>query len=67
MVKASGATSTIWGFRARFRRAAFGWNGSKLAIKRLHEALAEIRAVARHDPASAAEGAVFSWKKCRQP
>ena len=41
------------------RRAAFGWKGSKLAIERIHEALAEIRAVARQDPASAAEGAVL--------
>lgn len=48
-----------WDFRARFRRTAFGWKGSKLAIERIHEALTEIRAVARHDPATAAEGAVL--------
>ena len=48
-----------WAFRARFRRTAFGWKGTRLAIERIHEALAEIRAVARHDPASAAEGAVL--------
>ena len=35
-----------WACRARFRRAAFGWKGSKLAIERIHEALAEICAVA---------------------
>jgi hypothetical protein len=35
-----------WAFRARFRRTAFGWKGTKLAIERIHEALAEIRAVA---------------------
>jgi hypothetical protein len=52
-----------WAFRARFRRTAFGWKGTKLAIKRIHEALAEIRAVARHDPASAAEGAVLFLEK----
>ena len=52
-----------WAFRARFRRAAFGWKGTKLAIERIHEALAEIRAVARHDPASAAEGAVLFLEK----
>ncbi len=40
-----------WAFRARFRRTAFGWKGSKLAIERIHEALTEIRAVARQDPA----------------
>jgi hypothetical protein len=48
-----------WDFRARFRRTAYGWKGSKLAIERIHEALTEIRTVARHDPATAAEGAVL--------
>jgi len=28
-----------WAFRARFRRAAFGWKGTRLAIERIHEAL----------------------------
>jgi hypothetical protein len=63
MVNADSATATAWAFRARFRRAAFGWNGSKLAIERIHEALAEIRTVARHDPVSAAEGAVLFLEK----
>jgi hypothetical protein len=48
-----------WSFRTRFRRAAFGWKGSRLAIERIHEALGEVRAVARQDPAAAAEGAVL--------
>lgn len=52
-----------WAFRARLRRAAFGWKGSKLAIERIQEALTEIRAVARHDPAKAAEGAVLFLEK----
>lgn len=52
-----------WAFRARFRRTAFGWKGTKLSIERIHEALAEIRAVACHDPASAAEGAVLFLEK----
>jgi hypothetical protein len=52
-----------WEFRARFRRAAFGWKGSKLAIERIHEALSEIRAVARQDPATGAEGAVLFLEK----
>jgi hypothetical protein len=52
-----------WAFRARYRRTAFGWKGSKLAIERIHEALTEIRAVARHDPATAAEGAVLFLEK----
>lgn len=63
MVKAAAESKTPWAFRARFRRAAFGWNGSKLAIERIHEALTEIRAVARHDPATAAEGAVLFLEK----
>ena len=52
-----------WVFRARFRRTAFGWKGTKLAIERIHEALTEIRAVARQDPAAAAEGAVLFLEK----
>jgi hypothetical protein len=53
-----------WTFRSRFRRAAFGWKGSKLAIGRIHEALAEIRAALKRDAAEAAEGAVlFRWRR----
>lgn len=52
-----------WAFRARFRRAAFGWKGTKLATLRIHDALAEIRAVARQDPTAAAEGAVLFLEK----
>lgn len=52
-----------WAFRARFRRAAFGWRGSRLAIERIQEALTEIRTVARQDPATAAEGAVLFLEK----
>ncbi len=52
-----------WAFRARFRRTAFGWKGTKLANERIHEALTEIRAVARHDPATAADGAVLFLEK----
>lgn len=48
-----------WAFRARFRRNAYGWKGSRLAISRINEALSEIRAVMRNDPALAAEGAVL--------
>ena len=39
-----------WAFRPRFRTNAFGWRGSKLAIERLKEAVAEIKAVARTAP-----------------
>ncbi len=59
---ASAATHR-WAFRTRLRRAAFGWRGSKLAITRIDEALAEIRAVARRDPAAAGEGAVILLEK----
>lgn len=48
-----------WAFRARFRRNAYGWKGSKLAVSRIKEALSEIRTVERHDPILAAEGAVL--------
>jgi tetratricopeptide (TPR) repeat protein len=63
MTKAAITQPTAWTFRTRFRRNAFGWKGTKLAVGRINEALAEIRAVARHDPASAAEGAVLLLEK----
>jgi len=47
-----------WKFTSRFRRNAFGWRGSRAAIGRIDEALAEINAVARADRNLAAEGAV---------
>jgi hypothetical protein len=63
MTKAARTDATAWAFRSRFRRNAFGWRGTQLAIGRINEALAEIRAVARHDPDSAAEGAVLLLEK----
>jgi hypothetical protein len=56
-------TAPQWAFRSRLRRGGFGWRGSKPAIARIDEALAEIRAVARHDAALAAEGAVLVLEK----
>jgi len=47
-----------WEFRARFRRQAFGWK-SQPAIKRIREAVSEIKKVARRDKVLAAEGAVL--------
>ena len=47
-----------WAFSKRFRRGGFGWRASRLASERIAEALAEIHAVARHDPLHAADGAV---------
>ena len=52
-----------WAFKARFRRGAFGWKGSRLAIERIDEALREILLVARVDSALAAEGAVSFLEK----
>ena len=46
-----------WAFKARFRRRAFGWR-SQPAIKRIKEAVSEIKKVRRKDPVLAAEGAI---------
>ncbi len=51
-----------WTFRARFRRQAFGWK-SQPAIKRVKEAVSEIRKAARKDPLLGAEGAVLFLEK----
>src|SRR3989442_12789569 len=54
MANAEGHT---WGFKARFRRSAFGWR-SQPAIQRVKEAVCEIKKVARREPVLAADGAV---------
>jgi hypothetical protein len=51
-----------WEFRARFRRHSFGWK-SQPAIKRIKEAISEIKKVARSDDLLAAEGAVLFLEK----
>ena len=51
-----------WEFRARFRRHAFGWK-SQPAIKRIKEAVSEIKKIARKDKPLAAEGAVLFLEK----
>ena len=51
-----------WTFRARFRRHAYGWK-SQPAIKRIKEAVSEIKKEARKDPLLAAEGAVLFLEK----
>lgn len=48
-----------WTFARHFRAHAYGWKGSRLAAKRLREAVTEIRAVARKDAALGMEGAVL--------
>ena len=55
-------TTHRWQFRARFRRNAFGWR-SQPAIKRIKEAVSEIKKVARKDAIFAAEGAVIFLEK----
>lgn len=57
------AGSPTWAFRARFRRGAFGWKGTRKAVERLNEALGEIERMARVDPSLAAEGAVLLLEK----
>lgn len=47
-----------WAFRPRFRRHAFGLK-SQPAIRRIREAVSEIKRVARKDKVLAAEGAVL--------
>lgn len=51
-----------WTFRARFRRRAFGWR-SQPAIKRIKEAVSEIKKEARKDLTLGAEGAVLLLEK----
>jgi len=51
-----------WTFRSRFNRRAFGWRSS-LPIKRIREAVSEIKKVARKDMRLAAEGAVIFLEK----
>ncbi|VAW38430.1 hypothetical protein MNBD_DELTA03-138 [hydrothermal vent metagenome] len=47
-----------WTFSSRFRRNAFGWR-SQTPIKRIKEAVSEIKSVSRKEPLLAGEGAVL--------
>ena len=47
-----------WKFKSRFRRAAYGWNGTAKASERMKEAVSEIKKVAGKDSALAGEGVV---------
>lgn len=51
-----------WVFRSRFRRHSFGWR-SQPAIKRVKEAVSEIKQAARKDAVLAAEGSVLFLEK----
>ena len=56
------AKAHSWTFRARFRAGAFGWR-SDLPIKRIKEAVAEIKNAARKDKVLGADGAVIFLEK----
>jgi hypothetical protein len=56
------AKAHSWTFRSRFRASAFGWR-SDLPIKRIKEAVAEIKKAARKDKVLGAEGAVNFLEK----
>ena len=47
-----------WTFTSRFRKNVYGWKASKLACKRIKEAVSEIKKVARKDPILGAEGSI---------
>ena len=56
------AKAHSWTFRSRFRANAFGWR-SDVPIKRIKEAVAEIKTAARKDKILGAEGAVILLEK----
>jgi hypothetical protein len=56
-------TTYPWAFRASLKRHAFGWKGTRKAVERLSEAVAEIERMARSDPALAGDGAVLLLEK----
>jgi len=56
------AMAHSWSFRPRFRANAFGWR-SDLPIKRIKEAVAEIKKATRQDKVLGAEGAVIFLEK----
>ena len=56
-------TAHKWLFSSRFRRQAYGWHSSPLAVQRVKEALREIKAVAAKDPLLGGEGAVLFLEK----
>lgn len=47
-----------WAFKPGMRAGAYSWKSSAKAIERLKSASSEIRAVARVDPVTAAEGVI---------
>jgi hypothetical protein len=58
----SAETTHKWDFRPRFKARTFGWR-SDLPIKRIKEAISEIKRVTRKDKTLGAEGAVIFLEK----
>ena len=54
----AGKVTHKWAFKPGMRAGAYSWKSSAKAIERLKSASAEIRAVARTDPTTAAEGVI---------
>ena len=54
----AGRSAHKWTFKPGMRAGAYSWNSSAKAIERLKSATSEIRAVARTDPTTAAEGVI---------
>ena len=52
-----------WVFTSRFRTNAYGWKASKLACKRIKEAVSEIKKATRKDPVLGAEGSIRFMEK----
>jgi len=52
-----------WTFRSHFRKNAYGWRSSPLAVQRIREAVSEIKKAARQDPVLGAEGAILFLEK----
>ncbi len=51
-----------WEFSSRFRRHGFGWR-SATPIKRIKEAISEIKKISKKEPVIAAEGAILFLEK----
>jgi hypothetical protein len=54
----AGKITHKWAFKLGMRAGAYSWKSSTKAVERLKSASAEIRAVARTDPTTAAEGVI---------
>ncbi len=52
-----------WEFTSRLKRNAFGWRSSRLACKRVKEAVSEIKKVSKKNPVLAGEGGVLFIEK----